>query len=75
MLPDKAFKSLLEDAEGNIWIGCAKGLFRHRQDTEQLEQIKANSKDSTQLSSNRIRVIYKDSQQRIWVGTADHGLN
>src|SRR6476659_9220794 len=64
--------SMLQDDEGFIWIGNAKGLTRY--DGYEFKNFKFNPKDSTSISHNMVKVIFQDDEKRIWVGTAN-GLN
>lgn len=74
-IPWGAIKSLVEDDAANMWIACSNGLARYNLNEQKISLIKAIPKDTTSLSSNRIRVLFKDAQARIWIGTADGGLN
>jgi ligand-binding sensor domain-containing protein len=69
--------SLLEDADGNYWIGTLNGLVLLNTtkggDFECIDIPYSNEKGS--ISSNKIYVIFEDSHQRLWFGTSDNGLN
>lgn len=69
--------SLLADETG-IWIGTDNGLdfldfssgrFTHYYSPEE------DPADGRSLSSNTIRALYKDSQNLLWIGTTNGGLN
>ena len=62
-------KSLLEDSDGDLWIGtCAQGLFRYSPSTD---KVVVYPKINEQYSSH---VIYEDSNKDIWVGSWGYGL-
>lgn len=62
-------KSLLEDSDGDLWIGTwAQGLFRYSPSTD---KVVVYPKINEQYSSH---VIYEDSNKDIWVGSWDYGL-
>jgi signal transduction histidine kinase/ligand-binding sensor domain-containing protein/DNA-binding response OmpR family regulator len=72
--------SICEDNSGNIWIGTFNGGL-HK--LVKSEKKKSNPKfvdyefdpnDTTSLSNNSIRVIFKDESGNLWIGT-DFGLN
>lgn len=62
-------KSLLEDSDGDLWIGTwAQGLFRYSPSTD---KVVVYPKINEQYSSH---VIYEDSNKDIWVGSWGYGL-
>lgn len=63
-------KSLMEDEEGEIWIGTwNSGLFRFAPSQNEIYSYpKLNPRNSA-------HVIYQDSKQHIWVGTWEGGLH
>lgn len=62
-------KSLLEDSDGDFWIGTwAQGLFRYSPSTD---KVVVYPKINEQYSSH---VIYEDSNKDIWVGSWGYGL-
>ncbi len=61
------------DAE-HIWVGCRYGgLSLMNKKTKRFETFKAFTYEGS-LSNNDVLSIYKDSRNRIWVGTS-YGLN
>lgn len=62
-------KSLVEDSDGDLWIGTwAQGLFRYSPSTGNLEVYpRINERNSS-------HVIYEDSNKDIWVGSWGCGL-
>ncbi|MEM8525661.1 MAG: two-component regulator propeller domain-containing protein [Bacteroidota bacterium] len=71
-LPKGAIKSICEDQKGNIWIACAWGLAIYDAEKEILQKVNKGEKG---VLSNRIRVVFLDQQARLWIGTADNGVN
>ncbi len=62
-------KSLLEDSDGDLWIGTwAQGLFRY---SPSVDKVEVYPKINEQYSSH---VIYEDSNRDIWVGSWGYGL-
>jgi len=60
--------------DNELWIGCRYGgLNLFNKDTRRFRAFKAFSYEGG-LSHNDVLAIYKDRQQRIWVGTS-YGLN
>lgn len=69
VLNTPAIKSLIEDSNGNIWIGTwSAGLYRYN---PKLKRYYAYPKMNARNSAH---VIYEDYKKRIWVGTWDEGL-
>lgn len=64
---------MTQDHIGFVWIATSDGLLRY--DGYDFKSYQRNDADSGTISSNRIQVILQDSKQRLWVGTANGGLN
>lgn len=69
--------ALCEDKNGNFWMGTDRSgisIYNPKTNTFQklLNQNGSNGKNT--LSNNRVNVIFNDSHNNIWVGTAS-GLN
>lgn len=71
-LSDNKVLSLLEDKEGNIWVGTDDGISLYR--SEKFIQIRHSDTNSHSLSSNRILSIFEDNGGLLWIGTI-RGLN
>jgi len=66
--------AILEDHEGVLWFGTeGKGLFRLEKG--RWTQYKHEPGVPGKMNGNAVRCIFEDSQQRLWVGTWDGGLN
>ncbi len=62
-LNDQWIKAILEDANGNTWIGTQKGLIKIGSDgSRQVITIKDG------LPANDVICLYQDREQNIWVG-------
>ncbi len=74
-LKEDAITAISCSAEGNLWIGTAHhGLYILSSGLDLLKNCTHVAGKPGSLSGNRIRVIYKDRQKRMWVGT-EEGLN
>ncbi len=64
------------DKFGQFWIGTFDGLSIHKQLglREVFDNYKNVIGDTTSLSDNSIITLFKDSQERLWIGTRS-GLN
>ncbi len=62
-----------QDADDVMWIGTRYGLNSFAgSDFTHFANILS---DSTSISSSRITNIHRDTQNRLWIGTSDGGLN
>jgi ligand-binding sensor domain-containing protein/signal transduction histidine kinase len=66
--------ALLEDPQGNLWVGTENGLDRLDRSSGKFERYRHHATKSDSLSHNRVYYLYQDPQQRMWIGTAA-GLN
>lgn len=71
--PSASIVDLLEDSQGNLWIGTNHGLFIHNK----IKEIKHFTSNGTtgSLGNNFIWKIYEDINSDIWMGTRLGGLN
>lgn len=68
-------RTLYFDHQKNeLWIGTIGGLSKYQPTTDNFLNYVHDSFDSTSLSNNFIRQIFRDTKGRLWVGT-DIGLN
>ncbi len=64
-------KSILEDRNGNIWMGGGKGLFFwDRSETTKTNSIRLLEYSNEQgLATNHISSLLEDQEGRIWIGS------
>ena len=70
--------SLTEDGQGMIWMPKYNGdwgLDLLDPSTGMSRHVHRNPLEPQSLSSDTIRVVFKDSQDRMWLGTEGGGLN
>lgn len=71
--------SLLEDHEGNIWMGTKEdGIYLLKKKTKNsysVQQFTHQPNYPYSLSGNSIYTIFQDNRQRIWIGSYGNGLN
>ncbi|MEM7368108.1 MAG: two-component regulator propeller domain-containing protein [Bacteroidota bacterium] len=87
-IPYLSINAVLEDHQGNWWIGTWHGIFVFS--IEQIQRIKQghvhtsekpiqsfffDQTDPSSLSNNRITSIHQDKKNRIWIGTYGGGVN
>jgi len=73
-LSDNAVLSLLEDAEGVLWVGTYNGLNRLDKDKSQFHLYANNPSDPNSLSDNAVWDIAEGSGGSLWIAT-NGGLN
>lgn len=80
-LNSKYFKDKLKNTtkilsdNDTIWIGTwENGLFRYDINSDTFENYCEENNPANSISNNRIRFIYKDSRNDLWIGTSN-GLN
>ena len=67
--------SMAQDSRGDIWLGSFDaGLQRLDITTGRFTSYQHNQTDPASLSSNDVRAVFEDADNRLWVGTAS-GLN
>ena len=87
-LPYLDLNAVLEDHQGNWWVGTWNGLFVFNKEVVQnakkdepgtfrdpRQSFSSDRKDRSMLTNNRITYLFQDRRQRIWVGTYGGGLN
>ena len=68
-------KSIIEDAQGYLWIGTSAGLDRLDRKAGTFTHYHSDPNDPQSLSHNSILAILEDRQGILWVGTDGGGLN
>jgi len=71
---------LFSDSKGNLWIGSWGGglnkLIRsHKTGENRFLNYRSDSNDPNSISDNRIMSIAEGPDFKLWIGTADGGLN
>ena len=69
--------ALVEDSAGNIWTGTWGGgicIYNRKSDSFKRIRHGAGVNGNTGFPSKFVYVLYKDSKNRIWIGTSDEGL-
>ena len=75
-LPFYFFNDILEDSNGNIWVGTyGNGLFSFRLGEGTYKQYNYNVKDTNSLANNTVNCIFEDSSKNIWIATDGGGLS
>jgi len=64
-------KQLVEDAEGNIWVGSQTGLSIINYETGKVRFL--DTKNG--LPSNQVRGLFKDNKNQIWTSTLGTGIS
>ncbi len=67
-------QSIIEDKEGILWIGTAKGFNRFDTLTERFTRYRHDRNNDNSLCHNKVLAIYEDSKGILWIGTKE-GLN
>lgn len=70
-LPNGDVRALLEDTDGNLWVGTSGGLAVLDGIREKFVNYKHVEGDSTSLVGNVITRIYEDRTGTIWICTTD----
>ncbi len=68
--------SVLEDADGDLWIATLFGLYRYHLDLDgqYVATLYEKSDKPGEIGSFDITTIYRDTQKNLWFGTGDNGL-
>ncbi len=67
--------ALLEDAEGNIWVGTEGGLNRFDPRSGEFAAWLNDPRNPHSLSHNEIRSLFQDRSGLLWVGTYGGGVS
>lgn len=70
----KNVNAMIEDAQGEFWIGTDAGLYRYHPQQHVFTQYRHDPHDPTSISSDAIISIFADQVGRLWIGT-NAGLN
>lgn len=67
-LPTGEANDVLQTSDGYIWVGSYGGLIRY--DGTEFRNLSAEGL----LPSSSVRMLYEDSNRRLWIGTNDAGV-
>ncbi len=68
--------SICEDHMGLMWLATSRGgLARYDRANNVFTYFINSAQDNTSISANYLRVVFEDSQNRLWIGSFDAGLN
>jgi len=68
--PDNSVLSLMEDDQGNIWAGCADGLYVLRQGNHTFVRLDKGANKGTQLEVQNINAILQIDENAYWIAAA-----
>ena len=76
-IASNAIAGILEDTEGDIWVGAYDNAGLSRIDSESGETIRYyhDPSDPATLGSNTVLSLYEDDEGLIWIGTSGEGLD
>jgi signal transduction histidine kinase/ligand-binding sensor domain-containing protein/CheY-like chemotaxis protein len=74
-IPHNMVRGIVEDKQGNIWIGTENGLAIWNTKEDDLEIQQYDERNPNGLNSNAIYVIYPDRKGDMWIGTYFGGIN
>jgi ligand-binding sensor domain-containing protein len=66
--------AILEDRKGALWVGTEYGLIRMDGDRKQLTRYRNDPSDPDSLPADWVLALFEDSEDGIWVGTANAGV-
>lgn len=74
---NRMVRYITEDGHGNLWVATGEGIVIFNPDelADDPKACRLFSYTNGKFCSNEIRCIFRDSKNRMWVGTAGGGLN
>lgn len=72
-LPNPNVRAIVQDKLGFVWLGTQDGLVRY--DGLQMRVYRPSEKDPASISSGYITTLLVDASGKLWIGTAEHGVN
>lgn len=72
-LSENTVNAIIRDHKGFLWFGTYGGLSRY--DGSQFKIFYFSSKDSNSINNNAIKVLFGDSNNNLWIGCYNGGLN
>jgi ligand-binding sensor domain-containing protein/signal transduction histidine kinase len=67
-------RKIINDKNGNIWIGSRQGIFLQKAGTDSLVEVKQIDPLPSKTRSNSIYDIFIDPHEVMWVGTFSFGV-
>ena len=71
--PPNEIWALLEDSEGNMWVGSESGVSRFQATPRPFVNYQHEPGNPNSLSSNKVLSVHADTQGFLWIGT-ERGL-
>lgn len=68
-------RTVLEDKNGNIWVGTKGGLSKYDTTTQKFTNFKSILNDPRSLSHNHVRSLFEDRAGIIWIATGSAFIN
>src|SRR6185503_30730 len=72
-LPNSNVHAIVQDKNGFVWFGTQEGLVRY--DGSKMRVYRPIDKDPASLSSGYVTALSVDASGKLWVGTAERGVN
>jgi ligand-binding sensor domain-containing protein len=72
-LPNSNMRAIVQDKRGFIWFGTEDGLVRY--DGTRMRVYRPLEKDPSSISSGYITALQLDASGKLWIGTAENGVN
>lgn len=72
-LPNSHVTAVVQDQRGFIWLGTQDGLVRY--DGTRMRVYRPSDTDTTTVSAGYITTLALTGDGKLWVGTAEHGVN
>lgn len=69
----KDTRIIIEDRNGNVWVGTNKGILRFN--NRGINIFTSDGQNTNSLTDNSVHCIYEDRKGSIWIGTYYGGLN
>ena len=69
------YYDILEDKNGNIWVCSSGGVGMYDQISDEFITYEHDPDDPNSLSSYGVKSLYIDSEDILWIGMEDAGLN
>jgi len=74
-LPGNFIREVVEGPDHNLWIAMNGGVARWNRARDDFTVYRHDPRDPSSLASDDVNALSLDAQGRIWIGTADAGLD